>query len=179
MSMIVLVPVELKSSMSAWETVATHKATNGYGVEFCTMRNRNGTTIVMRLFDEGREFNRLTVLEVSSTSIDNMASDRIHHRRVPKLVTMLMEEWVCEFIHDSHEFITWRSLMGENFEPRNSPLTEVKKENNIKVDSDKVTMSVIFFIPPDEEPVADETLDEDWATSFNAYLNSEEWKHDV
>jgi hypothetical protein len=200
-TMIALVPCEIASSMNAFTLVAEHKHKDGYGIEFRTMRSRGDTLIIIRLFDDGREYERLVVIEIDNANISNEATEMFNSRRVPNVISMLMQDWVCEYIYSSHELITWRTLIGGNFVPKSTLLTTDKKEDTIKKDKPSTGSLMIMFDDvilsgfEFQEPFTDkdrndietyrsmkeETNDGDdvMPSAFDSYFRSDDWKHSI
>jgi hypothetical protein len=199
--MIVLIPLDLKRSIEHFEEIHRYRSNDDYALKVCTLRVRverkYKMLIVLRLFTEDREYQRLLVSEAKNTDKVGVSTDYFNAAKVPSVVSELVQDWVCEYVEESHCLIEWRSLMGEDFtidldilrQIERRPSTQmfiepVADENDtgnlveVWSNGQKLIGNWVEENPPLTEENKSDTIKED-NNAFSDFINSEDWKHDA
>lgn len=188
--MIILIPIERKSSTNHFDTIGRFRNPEDEGIHFCILRVRQErkyrAVLVVRCFQGEHENQRYLVSEVLNTNDSCESVDTFNQARIPKIVSELTQDWTCEYVNLSHDLFTWRTKMGENYDE------ELDKDLMLQVfgRGDFVGLAQRLEGCWVAEPYAKEenspltqnetsvNMEFKDSTAFSDYITSEEWKHD-
>ncbi len=118
--MIILIPISMKPSVTHFDSIVNYRNPEDDVLQICTLRVREGrkyrTVMVVRVLNGEYEIARYLVSEIDNQDESGYSTDTFYAARVPKIVRTLVDDWTCEYVHDSHSLFTWRTEMGQNYD---------------------------------------------------------------